>query len=103
VSPADFTIESYDGYHQEYGVDTDSGRDAIISCARLEGVLLDPVYTGKSMAGMLDLVRRGILDPAIPTVFIHTGGLPILFAFEPGLRRLADWTTIVTPQRRESL
>jgi D-cysteine desulfhydrase len=95
-------IESYDCYHQEYGVPTDSGREAIIACARLEGILLDPVYTGKSMAGLLDLARRRILDPAVPTVFIHTGGLPILFAFERSLRDLARLTTIPSPPRRES-
>jgi len=53
ILQCDFTltaaeIESYDCYHQEYGVPTDSGREAILSCARLEGILLDPVYTGKS-------------------------------------------------------
>jgi 1-aminocyclopropane-1-carboxylate deaminase/D-cysteine desulfhydrase-like pyridoxal-dependent ACC family enzyme len=95
-------IESYDCYNQEYGVPTDSGIEAILSCARLEGILLDPVYTGKSMAGLLDLARRGILDPAVPTVFIHTGGLPILFAFERSVRDLARFTTIPFPPRRES-
>ena len=99
----DAGIESYDCYHQEYGVPTDSGREAILSCARLEGVFLDPVYTGKSMAGLLDLARRRILDPAIPTVFVHTGGLPILFAFERSLRDLARFTTIPSPPRKESL
>lgn len=79
-------IESYDCYHQEYGVPTDSGMEAILSCAHLEGIFLDPVYTGKAMAGLMDLARRRILDPAVPTVFIHTGGLPILFAFERNLR-----------------
>ena len=107
ILQCDFTltaaeIESYDCYHQEYGVPTDSGREAILSCARLEGILLDPVYTGKSMAGLLDLARRRILDPGIPTVFIHTGGLPILFAFERSLRDLARLTTISSTTRRES-
>jgi D-cysteine desulfhydrase len=92
-------IESYDCYRGEYGVPTDSGREAILTCARLEGIFLDPVYTGKSMAGLLDLARRRILDPGIPTVFIHTGGLPILFAFERGLRDLADFTTVISPRR----
>jgi D-cysteine desulfhydrase len=92
-------IESYDCYHEEYGVPTDSGREAILSCARLEGIFLDPVYTGKSMAGLLDLARRRILDPGIPTVFIHTGGLPILFAFERSLRDLADFTTVISSRR----
>ncbi len=95
-------IESYDCYHQEYGVATASGKEAILACARLEGILLDPVYTGKSMAGLIDLVRRNVLDPDVPTVFIHTGGLPILFAFEPGLRDTAQCTTIGSIKRRGS-
>ncbi len=102
VSLKESDIESYDCYHHEYGVPTESGRDAILSCARLEGLLLDPVYTGKSMAGLLDLMRRHILDPAIPTVFIHTGGLPILFAFAPAFRDLARWTTLPSLPRKES-
>jgi D-cysteine desulfhydrase family pyridoxal phosphate-dependent enzyme len=71
-----------DCYHEEYGLLTRSGREAILTCARLEGLLLDPIYTGKSMAGLMDLARTGVLDPALPVVFIHTGGLPILFAFD---------------------
>lgn len=79
-------IESYDVYHDEYGVATSSGREAIMQCAHLEGLLLDPVYTGKVMAGLMDLAVRGILDRSIPVIFIHTGGLPILFAFEKDVR-----------------
>jgi L-cysteate sulfo-lyase len=75
-------IESYDQYYEEYGILTDSSRNAILTCARLEGILLDPIYTGKAMAGLMDLARTGVLDPHVPTVFLHTGGLPILFAFE---------------------
>ena len=75
-------IETYDIYHEEYGVPTDSGKQAILTCARLEGTLLDPVYTGKAMAGLMDLTKRNIIDKSIPTVFLHTGGIPIAFAFE---------------------
>ncbi|HXX64960.1 MAG TPA: D-cysteine desulfhydrase family protein [Bacteroidota bacterium] len=92
-------IECYDTYHESYGILTDSGREAILECAQLEGVLLDPVYTGKSMAGLMDLARRHVLDPSVPTVFIHTGGLPILFAFEPEFRNLARRTILDFPHR----
>jgi 1-aminocyclopropane-1-carboxylate deaminase/D-cysteine desulfhydrase-like pyridoxal-dependent ACC family enzyme len=68
--------------------------EAIRIAARLEGLLLDPVYTGKSMSGLLDLARRGVLDPAVPTVFLHTGGLPIVFAFEDVFRAQAVCTKI---------
>jgi 1-aminocyclopropane-1-carboxylate deaminase/D-cysteine desulfhydrase-like pyridoxal-dependent ACC family enzyme len=42
------------------------------------------------MAGLIDLVHRKKLDSSVPTIFIHTGGLPVLFSFEPEFRKLAD-------------
>jgi len=88
------SIECTDDYVHEYGVATPAGLAAIRAAARLEGLLLDPVYTGKSMAGLLDLARRGVLDPAVPTVFLHTGGVPIVFAFENAFRDQAVCTKI---------
>ena len=87
-------VECYDAYVSEYGVPTAAGNDAIRTAARLEGLLLDPVYTGKSMSGLLDLARRGVLDPAVPTVFLHSGGLPIVFAFADLVRPAALCTKI---------
>jgi 1-aminocyclopropane-1-carboxylate deaminase/D-cysteine desulfhydrase-like pyridoxal-dependent ACC family enzyme len=87
-------IESFDEYVGSYGVMTDAGADAIRTCARLEGLLLDPVYTGKVMAGVLDLAHRGLLDRSVPTIFWHTGGLPILFAFAHELGRGPSMTTL---------
>jgi len=52
--------------------------------ARTEGILLDPVYTGKAFAGMLDLVEKGRLGMNEPIIFLHTGGLPALFVFDSG-------------------
>jgi 1-aminocyclopropane-1-carboxylate deaminase/D-cysteine desulfhydrase-like pyridoxal-dependent ACC family enzyme len=46
------------------------------------------------MGGLFDLVRRGVLDPAVPTVFLHTGGVPIVFAFESTFRDQAICTKI---------
>jgi D-cysteine desulfhydrase family pyridoxal phosphate-dependent enzyme len=86
----DIAIESYDQYVLEYGIPTEEGQSAIVRCAHLEGILLDPIYTGKAMAGLIDLVGRKVLDANVPTVFIHTGGLPVLFSFEPEFRKLAD-------------
>lgn len=85
-------VESYDTYFQKYGLLTDAAKEAILTCARLEGLLLDPVYTGKAMAGLIDLTRKGVLEKNIPTVFIHTGGLPILFAHERQFHSLARCT-----------
>ncbi len=79
-------VEVYDEYYGEYGVSTESGKDAILTAARLEGLILDPIYTGKTMAGLMDLARRDILDRSRPVVFLHTGGLPILFSFENTFR-----------------
>jgi D-cysteine desulfhydrase family pyridoxal phosphate-dependent enzyme len=64
-----------------YGLPTEGMREALELCARLEGLVLDPVYTGKAMAGLIDLVRRGRVDHEAPIVFWHTGGMPALFAY----------------------
>ena len=63
-------------------------REAIELAARHEGILLDPVYTGRAMAGLVDLVRRGEFRADETTVFWHTGGTPALFAYAGEL--LAD-------------
>ncbi len=63
-----------------YGISTEGCREAILLLARTEGIFLDPVYTGKAMAGLIDHVRRGELDPDGSVVFLHTGGTPALFA-----------------------
>lgn len=63
-----------------YGVASEAGEAALERLARLEGVLLDPVYTAKAFAGLLDLVTRGALGSREPIVFLHTGGAPALFA-----------------------
>jgi D-cysteine desulfhydrase family pyridoxal phosphate-dependent enzyme len=63
-----------------YAVPTDLCLAAIRRLAQSEGILLDPVYTGKAFAGLLDLVEQGQLDRDEPIVFLHTGGWPALFA-----------------------
>lgn len=70
--------ETYVG--QGYAVPSQAGRAAIRHLARLEGLLLDPVYTGKAFAGLLDLVEKGQLGHDQPIIFLHTGGTPGLFA-----------------------
>ncbi len=60
--------------------------EAIRMLARLEGILLDPVYTGKVMAGLIDHARAGVLGPDDTAVFVHTGGLPELFNFAEELQ-----------------
>lgn len=64
-----------------YGVLGDPEREAIGLLAASEGLLLDPVYTGRAWAGLLDLIRQGRFDVDETVVFWHTGGLPALFAY----------------------
>jgi 1-aminocyclopropane-1-carboxylate deaminase/D-cysteine desulfhydrase-like pyridoxal-dependent ACC family enzyme len=54
---------------------------AVRRVARCEGLLLDPVYSGKAMAGLIDLVARGAFAPDQCLLFVHTGGTPALFAY----------------------
>jgi len=72
--------ETYVG--QAYAVPSEQCIAAIKRLARLEGILLDPVYTGKAFAGLLDLVECKQLGRDEPVIFLHTGGLPALFAFD---------------------
>jgi D-cysteine desulfhydrase family pyridoxal phosphate-dependent enzyme len=64
-----------------YGTLTPECREAMRLLARTEGVLLDPVYTGKALAGLIDHVQRGEIGRNDAVVFIHTGGTPALFAY----------------------
>jgi D-cysteine desulfhydrase family pyridoxal phosphate-dependent enzyme len=65
---------------ERYGSPSPGCLDAIRLAARTEGILLDPVYTGKAMAGLIDMVRRGQFAPEQTVIFWHTGGQPALFA-----------------------
>ncbi len=64
-----------------YGIPTQSMNDAVLLLARLEGLLFDPVYSGKALAGMIDLVASGYFEGAQNIVFLHTGGSAALFAY----------------------
>jgi 1-aminocyclopropane-1-carboxylate deaminase len=64
-----------------YGIPDDKTIDAIRLCARLEGVLTDPVYEGKSMAALIDLVRSGRIEPGSRVLYAHLGGQPALNAY----------------------
>lgn len=62
-----------------YGIPTDAGLEAIRLLARTEAILLDPCYTSKAMAALIEHVREGDLTPHETIVFLHTGGMPALF------------------------
>ncbi|MCX7080661.1 MAG: D-cysteine desulfhydrase [Pseudomonas sp.] len=79
--PASFKVELWDEYFApRYGEPNAGTLAAIKLVASHEGLLLDPVYTGKAMAGLLDGIGRNRFDDG-PIIFLHTGGAPALFAY----------------------
>jgi D-cysteine desulfhydrase family pyridoxal phosphate-dependent enzyme len=79
-------IESHDGYIGErYGLVTEGGREAMQLLARTEGIILDPVYSSKALAGLIDHIRSGRIGKGERVVFLHTGGTPALFAYADDL------------------
>ncbi|HVQ20918.1 MAG TPA: D-cysteine desulfhydrase family protein [Terrimicrobiaceae bacterium] len=73
-----------------YGMVGALERDAIALMARFEGILLDPVYTGRAFGALVDLVRQGEFGPGQEVVFWHTGGSPALFAYAEALAGRRD-------------
>ncbi|MDR7449508.1 MAG: D-cysteine desulfhydrase family protein [Armatimonadota bacterium] len=83
-TPVQAAVQVYDDYiGPGYARPSDAGLDAIRRLARLDGLLVDSTYTGKALAGLVDLCRRRALPSAGPVVFVHTGGVPELFALDP--------------------
>jgi D-cysteine desulfhydrase len=68
-----------------YGVVGSAEKEAISIMARIEGILLDPVYTGRAMAGLIGMIRSGELGKDDRVLFWHTGGSPALFAYPKAL------------------
>ncbi len=86
ITPADVTI--YDDYiGQGYGIPTKECINAIRLVAQTEAIFLDPVYTGKAMAGLIDLVNRGYYTKNDTVLFIHTGGVAADFAYNAELTK----------------
>ncbi len=81
----DDVVANCDYVGDGYGVRTDAMNDAVLGLARLEGILADPVYSGKGLAGMFDLVQKGFFADAKNIVFVHTGGSAALFAYRDQL------------------
>ena len=80
ADPTGAVAIDHDRFGDGYGAPTDSCREAIDLAARLEGIVLDPVYTGKAMAGLIAGVRDARIARDQQVVFLHTGGMPALFA-----------------------
>ena len=82
-------VEVSDAVHAPgYGRLNDAVREALALAARHEALLLDPVYTGKAMAGLVAHVRAGRITAGSRVLFVHTGGLPAIFAYAD---RLGSW------------
>ena len=80
ISPKD--VVNFEGFVGErYGVPSEAGNEAVRLFARLEGIVLDPVYTGKCAAGMIAHIREGRFKPGDIVVFVHTGGMPAIFTW----------------------
>lgn len=90
TAPARERVRVDDGYvGAGYGIPANSTFEAISIAARLEGLLLDPVYSGKGFAGLLGMIRAGAFRPDQNVVFLHTGGATALFAYETALGALS--------------
>ncbi|MEB8079899.1 D-cysteine desulfhydrase [Klebsiella michiganensis] len=77
-------IQLWDEYFAPgYGIPNDEGMAAVKLLAQLEGILLDPVYTGKAMAGLIGGISQKRFKDEGPILFVHTGGAPALFAYHP--------------------
>lgn len=87
--PAERTIVDDRFVGEGYGIPAPSTIEAIELTARLEGILLDPVYTGKGMAGMIGLIREGFFKASDRVLFLHTGGAAALAAYEGDFTQLA--------------
>jgi len=85
---ADDVVLIEDYAHPAYGVPSEETKDAIRLCARLEGMITDPVYEGKSMQGMIDLVQKGYFPAGSKILYAHLGGAPAIngyaYAFRNG-------------------
>jgi 1-aminocyclopropane-1-carboxylate deaminase len=78
---ADDVILKTDYAYPLYGVPSDETNEAIRLCARLEGMMTDPVYEGKSMQGMIDLVKKGSFPAGSKVLYAHLGGVPAINAY----------------------
>ena len=81
ISPDEVKVND-DYIGEGYGLVTEGCLQAIKLVAQTEGIFLDPVYTGKAMAGFIDFIKKGYFKSTDTIVFVHTGGVPALFAYD---------------------
>jgi len=80
--PAEAVVSFGDWWRPKYSVPNPAMVEAVQLLARTEAILLDPVYTGKIMAGLIGLSRQGYFKPTDHVLFLHTGGATSLHAYE---------------------
>ena len=85
--PADKVVAFDDYVGPGYSLPTDAMVEAVKMLAQTEAILLDPVYSGKAMSGLIDLARKGYFPKGANVLFLHTGGSPALFAYLPTFRK----------------
>ncbi|PVX24714.1 MAG: hypothetical protein CW716_09485, partial [Candidatus Bathyarchaeum sp.] len=86
IAPEDVTV--FDDYIKEgYGILNNDVTEALKLLAETEGIFIDPVYTGKAMVMLMDLIKNGCFNKDDNVVFFHTGGLPALFLYRNELGR----------------
>ena len=88
IKAEEVTNLSYGG--DAYGVPSQAGLEALHLLAHTEGIFLDPVYTSKGVSGLLDQVRQGRIKPHETVIYIHTGGMPLNFAYSQELIQAFD-------------
>jgi 1-aminocyclopropane-1-carboxylate deaminase len=85
ITDADITFNEEYAY-PEYGVPSAETLAAIRLCAGLEGMVTDPVYEGKSMQALIDMVRKGAFEPGSRVLYVHLGGVPAMSAYAYAFR-----------------
>jgi len=84
-------IVNYEDYVGEgYGKTTPAGLEAMKLMARTEGIILDPVYTSKALAGLMAHIKQGKVGPDHTVIFVHTGGTPALFAYNQDILKALE-------------
>lgn len=92
---SDAVINTANYVGEGYGIPTQECLEAIKLVACTEGIFLDPVYTGKAMAGLIDYIRQGKVKGSETVVFIHTGGFPALFAYNEELEAIPETSPVI--------
>lgn len=93
-------VANTDYVGEGYGIPTKSGLEAIKIFAELEGILLDPVYSAKGAAGLIDLIRKGHFKKGERVVFLHTGGSAALFGYDTAFDFQDRWVTSAATEQR---